>query len=98
MQLIDAENGYHLLSEMYDREISHFRGFLEREGWWHTEAFRFLKGRSRAISLHNSGVEKELIDAVPHEVICPESRLRTNKPKKKSAPIRTATRPKDEWF
>ncbi len=76
----------------------HFRGFMEREAWWHTEAFRFLKGRSRAISLHNYGVEKELIDAVSHEVICPESRPRTNKPKKKSTPIRSAARPKNEWF
>lgn len=42
---------------------------LERAAWWHVETFRFLKGRSRAISLHDDAVEKELVDAVPHKVI-----------------------------
>src|ERR1700682_844123 len=48
-----------------------------------------LEGGSRAISLHDYGSEKERIDAVPHKVITPNSRQRTNKPKKKL----TSTRP-----
>jgi predicted nucleotidyltransferase len=75
-----------------------FGGFLEREAWWNIEAFRFLKGRSRAISLHDYGGEKELIDEVAHRVINPNSRQRTNKRRKKSTPIRPATPPSDEWF
>lgn len=73
-------------------------GFLEREAWWRIEAFRFLKGRSRAISLHDYGGEKELIDAVAHRVICLNSEQQTKRPKKRSPPIRRPTPPSDEWF
>jgi len=50
-----------------------FRDWLEVEYWWHLEAFRFLKSRSRAISLIDYKVEKELVDKVPHKVLlsCP---------------------------
>jgi hypothetical protein len=38
----------------------------EAEYWWHFEAFRFLKSRSRAISLIDYTAEKEFVDKVPH--------------------------------
>jgi len=40
--------------------------WLEIEYWWHLEAFRFLKSRSRAISLIDYTAEKEFVDRVPH--------------------------------
>jgi predicted nucleotidyltransferase len=75
-----------------------FGGFLEREAWWRTEAFRFLKGRSRAISLHDYGGEKKLIDAVPHQLIVPDPQKHVYKPEKRSKPVRPSASPSDEWF
>src|ERR1035438_328791 len=43
--------------------------WLEVEYWWHLEAFRFLKSRSRAISLIDYTAEKEFVDRVPHLVL-----------------------------
>jgi predicted nucleotidyltransferase len=43
--------------------------WLEIEYWWHLEAFRFLKSRSRAISLIDYTAEKEFMDRVPHLVL-----------------------------
>jgi len=47
----------------------HFRHFLERMCCGQLETFRFLKGRSRVISLADYKVEKAFVDAVPHRVI-----------------------------
>lgn len=46
-----------------------FRTWIEVEHWWHVEAFRFLKSRSRAISLIDYAAEKEFVDNVPHMVL-----------------------------
>jgi predicted nucleotidyltransferase len=46
-----------------------FRSWLEMEHWWHREAFRFLKNRSRTISLIDYAAEKEFVDRVPHLVL-----------------------------
>jgi predicted nucleotidyltransferase len=46
-----------------------FRNWLEMEYWWHREVFRFLKNRSRAISLIDYTAEKEFVDRVPHPVL-----------------------------
>ena len=74
-----------------------FSGFLEREAWWRTEAFRFLKGRSRAISLHDYSGEKELIDAVAHQLIVPDTQKHVYKAKcSKSAHPSPSTG--DEWL
>jgi predicted nucleotidyltransferase len=51
-------------------------GLFARETWWRREVLRFLKARSRAISLHDYAYEKELVDAVPHKVIFPDARRR----------------------
>ena len=49
--------------QMAGRRIS---SWIEAEYWWHLETFRFLKGRSRAISLIDYKAEKEFVDKVPH--------------------------------
>jgi len=49
-----------------------FRNFLEREGCWYFEAFRFLKGRSRVIALADYSTEKAFVLAVPHRVLIGE--------------------------
>jgi predicted nucleotidyltransferase len=46
-----------------------FSSWLQVEYWWHLEAFRFLKGRSRAISLIDYKAEKDFVDKVPHKVL-----------------------------
>jgi predicted nucleotidyltransferase len=46
-----------------------FGNWIEVECWWHLEAFRFLKSRSRAISLIDYTAEKKFVDAVPHRVL-----------------------------
>jgi predicted nucleotidyltransferase len=47
----------------------HFRNFLEQEGCWYWEIFRFLKGQSRVIALADYAVEKTLVLAVPHRFL-----------------------------
>lgn len=61
-----------------------FRNFLEWEGCWYFEAFRYLKGRSRVISLADYSVEKTFVLAVPHRFLIGE-------PERIAAP--TAPRP-----
>jgi predicted nucleotidyltransferase len=61
-----------------------FRNFLEWEGCWYFEAFRYLKGRSRVISLADYSVEKTFVLAVPHRFLIGE-------PEQATAP--TTTRP-----
>ena len=49
-----------------------FRGFLDQQFCWFLETFRFLKGRSRVISLADYTVEKELVLAGPHRMLLGE--------------------------
>ena len=46
-----------------------FHGFLERQCFWHYEAFHYLKGRSRVISLADLKAEGEFVLAVPHRIL-----------------------------
>ena len=46
-----------------------FRGFLDRELFWYWEAFRYLKGGSRVISLANLKAEGEIVLAGAHQVL-----------------------------
>lgn len=70
-----------------------FNQFLECGAWWHVEAFQFLKGRSRAISLHDYADERELIDAAPHQVIFLNGEKHADKLEKTSKPIRRSRSP-----
>jgi predicted nucleotidyltransferase len=45
------------------------RNFVEQEGCWYWEIFRFLKGQSRIIALADYAVEKALVLAVPHQFL-----------------------------
>ena len=47
----------------------HFRHSIEYAVCWHLEVLRFLKGRSRAISLADYNIEKRLVLAVPHRML-----------------------------
>jgi predicted nucleotidyltransferase len=47
----------------------HFRHSIEYAVCWQLEVFRFLKGRSRAISLADYNIEKRLVLAVPHRML-----------------------------
>jgi predicted nucleotidyltransferase len=49
-----------------------FRNFLEFEGCWYFETFRFLKGRSRVIALADYKAEKTFVLAVPHRFLIGE--------------------------
>ena len=46
-----------------------FRHTIEYAACWQLEVFRFLKGRSRAISLADYNVEKRLVLAVAHRML-----------------------------
>ena len=48
------------------------RNFLEVEGCWYWEAFRFLKGRNRVIALADFNAEKTFVLAVPHRFLIGE--------------------------
>jgi len=70
--------------------------WIEVEYWWHFEAFRFLKSRSRAISLIDYTAEKKFVDGVPHLVlrsVAPEVTQPTAD--KAKAPARRRRRPGD---
>jgi predicted nucleotidyltransferase len=47
----------------------HFRHSIEYAVPWQLEVFRFLKGRSRALSLADYSIEKRLVLAVPHRML-----------------------------
>ena len=50
-----------------------FRNFLEWEACWYLESFRYLKGRSRVISLAHYSVEKTFVLAAPHRFLIGEA-------------------------
>jgi len=79
-----------------ERNGHRFRRALDRESWWQTETFRFLKGRSRAISLVDYQAEKAFVDRVPHKVLffsAPEA-ARAKPAKEPPTQVRRARRPK----
>lgn len=49
-----------------------FQNFLEWEACWYWEAFQYLKGRSRVISLADYGAERAFVLAVPHRFLIGE--------------------------
>jgi len=62
-----AKNERHV--QMLESLGHRFRGFLERQCFWHYEAFHYLKGRSRVISLVDLKAEGEFVLAVPHRIL-----------------------------
>lgn len=49
-----------------------FGNFLKEQFCWFLETFRFLKGRSRVISLADYNVEKPMVLTVPHRMLLGE--------------------------
>ena len=49
-----------------------FRSILEREFCWHVEAYDFLKGRSRVLTLADYNTERPFVLAVPHRFLIGE--------------------------
>ncbi len=89
------ESNYRRVAES-ERKGHRFSRALDRETWWQLEAFRFLKGRSRSISLHDYGAEKQFVDEVPHRILMSPAaksgqRLANESPKL----VRKARRPRD---
>ena len=70
-----------------------FASFLERAAWWHRETFRFLKGRSRSISLADYQAEKAFVDKVPHRFLIGEV---DKNPAPAPSPKRRRTRRRNE--
>jgi len=70
-----------------------FVSFLERDWCWYRETFRFLKGRSRSISLADYKAERSFVDKVPHRFLVGEA----DKDPADAPPakIRRLRRPKD---
>jgi len=62
------ESNYQRVAEL-ERKGHRFNRALDREVWWYLEAFRFLKGKSRSISLLDYRTEREFVDRVPHKVL-----------------------------
>ena len=59
------------VEELVDRGRK-FRNILEIYAHWHREVFRFLKGRSRVVSLAYYAAEKSLILRVSHRMLLGE--------------------------
>ncbi len=68
-----------------------FRNFVEREGCWYWEVFRFLKGQDRVLALADYAVEKPLVLTVPHRVLLGRSERTPTiaAPSKPQPPVRS---------
>jgi predicted nucleotidyltransferase len=78
--------------ERFENEGHRFGRALDREMWWHAETFRFLKGRSRSISLLDYKTEKEFVDQVPHKVLFSTPQKRSKPAKELPKEIRRTRR------
>jgi len=73
-----------------------FRNFVEQEGCWYWEIFRFLKGQSRVIALADYAVEKALVLAVPHRFLVGQSeQTAVQDTPSSSRPVARRRRPRD---
>ena len=60
-------------AEEAERRGTRFSRFVDRLGWAQREAKRFLKSRSRSLSLHDLEKEQVLLERIPHRVLYEES-------------------------
>ena len=95
VQLVAKETDFDRLREANAERVEHLAmmrrrscSFVEEQFCWFLETFRFLKGRSRVISLADYNVEKNLVLAVPHRMLFGE-------PDEPSAGTRTERTPTD---
>ena len=87
------ELNYQRAAEL-ERNGHRFRPTLDRESWWQMETFRYLKGRSRSISLVDYQTEKEFVDQVPHKVLFAAPEARAKPAKEPPTQVRRTKRPK----
>jgi predicted nucleotidyltransferase len=73
-----------------------FRGFLDRELFWYWEAFRYLNGGSRVISLANLKSEAEIVLAGPHQILYAEGVWKPNAPPRIAVVHRRVREPDDD--
>ena len=72
------------------------RGFLDRELFWYWEAFRYLKGGNRVISLASLKAEAEIVLAGPHQVLYAEGAWKPNAPPRTAVVHRRRREPADD--
>jgi len=108
VQLVAKETDFDRLREANAERVEQLAimgrcssNFVEEQFCWFLETFRFLKGRSRVISLADYNIEKRLVLAVPHRMLLgepdklpPETGPNTPQPTprtRRSAALRQAT-------
>lgn len=101
VELAPKEARWKVLRELNYRRVAQserkghrFSGVLEREVWWRSETLRFLKGRSRSISLVDYKREKEFVDKVQRRTLLCLADAEREPPKKMLKPVRLPRRPK----
>ena len=102
VQLVAKEPDFERLREANAERVEQlailgqrFSNFLEEQFCWFLETFRFLKGRSRVISLADYTVEKRLVLAVPHRMLLGEPDEFEPEPPPKALPTPRKRRPRD---
>ena len=103
VQLVAKEPDFERLREANAERVEQlailgqrFSNFLEEQFCWFLETFRFLKGRSRVISLADYTVEKSLVLAVPHRMLLGEPEEPEPEPPPKALqPTPRKRRPRD---
>ena len=75
-----------------------FRGFLDRDLSWYWEAFRYLKGGSRVISLANLKAEAEVVLAGPHQILYAEGAWKPDAPPRTAVVHRRRREPADDML
>jgi predicted nucleotidyltransferase len=73
-----------------------FRSILDIHFYWYREVFRFLKSRSRVVSLADYAAEKSLIMNVPHRMLLGEEEIVPAEPPPEAKPcVKTSRRQRD---
>ena len=100
VQLVAKEPDFERLREANAERVEQrailghrFSNSLEEQFCWFLETFRFLKGRSRVISLADYTVEKRLVLTVPHRMLIGEPD--ELEPAPKALPTPRKRRPRD---
>ena len=76
-----------------------FRNILDVHFYWYREVFRFLKNRSRVVSLADYAAEKSLIMNVPHRMLLGDEEVVPAEPPPDPRPrVKPARRQRDDPF
>jgi predicted nucleotidyltransferase len=101
VELAPKERRWEALRELNYRRVAQserkghrFSSVLEREVWWRSETFHFLKSRSRSISLVDYKREREFVDKVPRRTLLCTAESEPESSKKALKQVRLTRRPK----